>query len=88
MKYARDVFRAVRRYKQTCRSVECYPEFQEYFVHYPIKHSQLFEPRLRAADGGPNQEVLDIGCGEGISGGGTEEERQPRHRRRHPAGGA
>src|SRR5579871_6662906 len=40
MKYARDVARAVRRYKQTCRSVNCYPEFQEYFVHYPIKHSK------------------------------------------------
>src|ERR1022692_2869932 len=40
MKYARDVFRAVRRYKQTCRSVARYPEFAEYFVHYPIKRSK------------------------------------------------
>src|SRR3982074_2634022 len=39
MKYARDVFRAVRRYKQTCRSVERHPEFEEYFNHYPIKQS-------------------------------------------------
>jgi glycosyltransferase involved in cell wall biosynthesis len=29
MRYARDVARAVRRYKQTRRSVQCFPEFQE-----------------------------------------------------------
>src|SRR3984893_14877842 len=29
MKYARDVANAVSRYKQTRRSVKCYPEFQE-----------------------------------------------------------
>ncbi len=40
MKYARDVAKAVYRYKQTRRSVKCYPEFQEYFVHYPIKQSK------------------------------------------------
>ncbi len=31
MKYAKDVFRAVRRYKQTRDSVACFPEFREYF---------------------------------------------------------
>src|SRR6266849_4134959 len=40
LKYARNVARAVHRYKQTCRSVSCRPEFQEYFVHYPIKQSK------------------------------------------------
>ncbi len=35
MKYARDVVKSVYRYKQTRRSVRCFPEFQEYFVHYP-----------------------------------------------------
>ena len=39
MKYAKDVFAAVHRYRQTCRSVERHPEFEEYFNHYPIKRS-------------------------------------------------
>ncbi len=66
MKYARDVFRAVRRYKTTCRSVACHPEFREYFVHYPIKHSKDSSHDYARRLVGSNQEVLDIGCGEGI----------------------
>jgi len=66
MKYARDVARAVRRYKQTCRSVNCYPEFQEYFVHYPIKHSKYSSHYYARLMTGSNQDVLDIGCGEGF----------------------
>lgn len=66
LKYARDVFKAVRRYRQTSRSIRCYPEFQEYFIHYPIKqgkYSSHYYARLMA---GRNHEVLDIGCGEGF----------------------
>ena len=66
MKYARDVARAVRRYKQTCRSVNCYPEFQEYFVHYPIKHSKYSSHDYARLLTGANHDVLDIGCGEGF----------------------
>jgi 2-polyprenyl-3-methyl-5-hydroxy-6-metoxy-1,4-benzoquinol methylase len=66
MKYAKDVFRAVRRYKTTCRSVACHPEFREYFVHYPIKHSKDSSHDYARRLVGSNQEVLDIGCGEGI----------------------
>ena len=66
MKYARDVARAVRRYKQTCRSVNCYPEFQEYFVHYPIKHSKYSSHYYARLMTGSNHDVLDIGCGEGF----------------------
>jgi 2-polyprenyl-3-methyl-5-hydroxy-6-metoxy-1,4-benzoquinol methylase len=66
MKYARDVFRAVRRYKTTCRSVACHPEFREYFVHYPVKHSKDSSHDYARRLVGSNQEVLDIGCGEGI----------------------
>jgi 2-polyprenyl-3-methyl-5-hydroxy-6-metoxy-1,4-benzoquinol methylase len=66
MRYAWDVFKAVRRYKQTAASVRRYPEFAEYFVHYPIKQtpysSHYYAQRLT----GSNQEVLDIGCGEGF----------------------
>ena len=66
MKYARDVFRAVRRYKTTCRSVACHPEFREYFVHYPVKHSKDSSHDYARRLVGSNQEVLDIGCGEGV----------------------
>jgi 2-polyprenyl-3-methyl-5-hydroxy-6-metoxy-1,4-benzoquinol methylase len=66
MKYARDVFRAVRRYKTTCRSVACHPEFREYFVHYPVKHSRDSSHDYARRLAGTNHEVLDIGCGEGV----------------------
>jgi 2-polyprenyl-3-methyl-5-hydroxy-6-metoxy-1,4-benzoquinol methylase len=66
MRYARDVARAVRRYKQTRRSIQCFPEFQEYFVHYPIKHSKSSSHYYARQMVGSNQEVLDIGAGEGF----------------------
>ena len=66
MRYASDVARAVRRYKQTRRSVACFPEFQEYFVHYPIKHSQSSSHSYARQMVGSNQNVLDIGAGEGF----------------------
>jgi 2-polyprenyl-3-methyl-5-hydroxy-6-metoxy-1,4-benzoquinol methylase len=66
MKYARNVVRAVWRYKQTRRSVKRYPEYEEYFVHYPLKlsrgssHSNVLEMV------GADRDVLDLGCGEGL----------------------
>ncbi len=66
MKYASDVARAVRRYKQTSRSVRCFPEFQEYFVHYPIKQSKYSSHYYARKLTGSNREVLDVGCGEGF----------------------
>ena len=66
MRYARDVARAVRRYKQTRRSVRCFPEFQEYFVHYPIKQSRSSSHYYALGMVGSNQDVLDIGAGEGF----------------------
>jgi glycosyltransferase involved in cell wall biosynthesis len=65
MKYARDVFRAVRRYKRTCRSVERCPEFAEYYVHYPVKKSRYSSHDYVRRLVGANQTVLDIGCGDG-----------------------
>jgi 2-polyprenyl-3-methyl-5-hydroxy-6-metoxy-1,4-benzoquinol methylase len=65
MRYARDVFRAVRRYRRTCRAVARYPEFAEYFVHYPIKHSRYSSHDYVRRMVGANREVLDIGCGGG-----------------------
>ena len=64
-KYARDVFSAVRRYRQTCRSVERHPEFAEYFNHYPIKKSLGSSHAYAHEFVGAEQSVLDIGCGEG-----------------------
>lgn len=66
MKYARDVFRAVRKYKETIRGAHRYPEFQEYFVHYPAKQSRYSSHYYAQKMVGANQEVLDIGCGEGF----------------------
>ena len=66
MKYAKDVVRAVRHYKQTVRSVERHPEFQEYFVHYPIKQSKYSSHYYAQKFTGANRQVLDVGCGEGF----------------------
>ena len=66
MKYARNVARAITRYKQTCRSVSCYPEFKEYFVHYPIKHSRYSSHYYARQLTGSNRDVLDLGCGQGF----------------------
>jgi len=37
LKYAKDVFLSVMRYKRTVKSFACHPEYKECFVHYPIK---------------------------------------------------
>jgi len=66
MKYAKDVVRAVYRYKQTCRSVSRYPEFEEYFVHYPVKQSKYSSHYYTRQMAGSGNRILDVGCGEGI----------------------
>lgn len=66
LKYAKDVVRSVWRYRRTCRSVMRAPEFAEYFVHYPIKHSKHSSHYYARQLVGRNQDVLDIGCGEGF----------------------
>jgi len=66
MRYARDVVKAVYRYRETCRSVACYPEFREYYVHYPIKQSKYSSHYYVRRMAGSNHEVLDVGCGEGF----------------------
>jgi 2-polyprenyl-3-methyl-5-hydroxy-6-metoxy-1,4-benzoquinol methylase len=66
MKYARDVLRSVWRYRRTCSSVTRAPEFEEYFVHYPIKHSRHSSHHYARKLVGRDQDVLDIGCGEGF----------------------
>ena len=66
MRYALDVAKAVRRYDQTRRSLRCHPEFQEYFVHYPIKTSLHSSHEFVKRAVGRGREVLDVGCGEGF----------------------
>jgi len=66
LKYARDVVRSVWRYRRTCRSVMRAPEFAEYFVHYPIKHSKCSSHYYARQLVGRGQDVLDVGCGEGF----------------------
>ena len=66
LKYAKDVFFAVLRYKRTVKSLVCYPEYKEYFVHYPIKESKHSSHHYFMSWTGKQQEVLDIGCGEGF----------------------
>jgi 2-polyprenyl-3-methyl-5-hydroxy-6-metoxy-1,4-benzoquinol methylase len=56
----------VRRYDQTRRSVRCFPEFQEYFVHYPIKTSLHSSHEFVKRAVGCGHDVLDVGCGEGF----------------------
>jgi len=66
LRYAWDVFTAVRHYRQTRRSIRRHLEFQEYFVHYPIKHSPYSSHTYAQQIVGRDQEVLDVACGEGF----------------------
>jgi 2-polyprenyl-3-methyl-5-hydroxy-6-metoxy-1,4-benzoquinol methylase len=66
MRYAKDVWRAVRRYKRTRNSVAKHPEFQEYFVHYPIKHSPHSTHTIVQSLVGHADRILDLGCGNGF----------------------
>jgi 2-polyprenyl-3-methyl-5-hydroxy-6-metoxy-1,4-benzoquinol methylase len=66
MKYARDVFFSVIRYKRTIRSVARYPEYAEYFIRYPMKESKHSSYYYFRQWVGRDRDVLDIGCGEGF----------------------
>ena len=68
MKYARDVFRAVQRYKKTVRSARCYPEFQEYFVPHPVKTSRYSTHDYVRRLVGSNHEVLQVASRDGHFG--------------------
>ena len=65
LKYARDVTRAVWRYRQTAGAVRPHPEFEEYWVHYPLKEARYssHDHVTRMVRGPLN--VLDVGCGHG-----------------------
>jgi glycosyltransferase involved in cell wall biosynthesis/ubiquinone/menaquinone biosynthesis C-methylase UbiE len=65
LKYAKDIVRAVRRYNRARRSIERCPEFQEYYVQYPVKSTPRSSHDLARRAVGTGQRVLDIGCGDG-----------------------
>jgi 2-polyprenyl-3-methyl-5-hydroxy-6-metoxy-1,4-benzoquinol methylase len=66
LRYAHDITRAVSRYKKTVHSITSYPEYKEYFVQYPVKHSKRSSHHVVQKLVGTNQEVLEIGCGAGL----------------------
>jgi 2-polyprenyl-3-methyl-5-hydroxy-6-metoxy-1,4-benzoquinol methylase len=66
MKYARDVFKALVRYKRTVRAIQSYPEFAEYTPHYPLKQSRFSSHDYFLRMTGRDHDVLDVGCGEGF----------------------
>ena len=66
LKYARDVVRAVYRYRATCRSLRRYPEFDEYFVQYTRKVMRYSSHHWAQVLVGRNREVLDVGSGQGL----------------------
>src|SRR5712692_9299548 len=66
LKYARDVAASVYRYRRTVQAVKCFPEFSEYFVHYPPKESKYSSHYYFQKLPGGHNDVLDLGCGEGF----------------------
>ena len=64
--YAHDVARAVWHYKQCIRSVARHPEFEEYFVQYPIKRLKNSSHSVIQALAGSGNSILQIGCGTGL----------------------
>ncbi len=70
VKYAKAIVRAVYRYTETSRAVRSYPEYEEYFVPYAVKHSLYSGHYYAFRLVGKDQHVLEIGSGN--SGFGAE----------------
>lgn len=67
-RYAQDIVRAVYRYTSTARAVRPFPEYEEYFVPYAIKHSLYSSHFYGFRLVGKDQRVLEVGCGNGSFG--------------------
>jgi 2-polyprenyl-3-methyl-5-hydroxy-6-metoxy-1,4-benzoquinol methylase len=65
LKYAKDVYQAVRRYRNTLAGRRTAPEYSEFAPHYPLKESRYSSHDLFRRMAGRDQEILDVGCGEG-----------------------
>jgi glycosyltransferase involved in cell wall biosynthesis len=68
LKYAKAIVGAVYHYAATSRAVRPYPEFEEYFVPYPIKRSLYSAHYYTFRLVGKNQRVLELRCGKGAFG--------------------
>jgi 2-polyprenyl-3-methyl-5-hydroxy-6-metoxy-1,4-benzoquinol methylase len=66
MRYAFDVCRAVFRYNRTKRSIVKYPEYKEYFLHYPVKQSTYSSHYMAQSAVSESDTILDVGCGRGV----------------------
>ncbi|MBZ5606122.1 MAG: methyltransferase domain-containing protein [Acidobacteriia bacterium] len=66
MRYAKDIVRAVSRYRKTCLGAVCYPEFQEYFVNSPVKTAPHSVHVYAQRAVGVSDRVLELGCGAGL----------------------
>jgi 2-polyprenyl-3-methyl-5-hydroxy-6-metoxy-1,4-benzoquinol methylase len=64
--YARDVARSIFHYLSTKRSVTQYPEYQEYYVHYPVKQSTYSSHHFARLSVGTGENILSLGCGRGV----------------------
>ncbi len=65
-KYAKNVAKALYRYKKTLASGAICAEYKEYYVHYPVKQSRQSSHELFLRLAGKNHTVLDVGCKEGF----------------------
>ncbi len=66
LRYAKDVARAVFRYRMTTRGVRPYPEFREYWVHYSLKEGLYSSHYYVFRHVSGPLSVLDVGCGHGF----------------------
>ncbi len=64
-KYAKDVYLAVRRYRGTLGGRRAASEYAEFAPHYPLKESRYSSHDIFRRLAGRDQEILDVGCGEG-----------------------
>jgi len=64
-KYARDVYKAVRRYRATLSGRNTAPEYAEFAPHYPLKESRYSSHDYFRRLAGTGHDILDVGCGEG-----------------------
>jgi 2-polyprenyl-3-methyl-5-hydroxy-6-metoxy-1,4-benzoquinol methylase len=65
LRYAWDVTRAIRRYRQTLMATKRFPEFAEYQSAYPLKSSRYSSHDYLFRLVGTGANVLDLGCGDG-----------------------
>jgi len=63
--YARDVALSIWRYLLTRRSIGRYPEYEEYYIHYPVKRSTYSSHHFARLAIGTGEDILDVGCGRG-----------------------